>query len=234
MGKQVKDKVYRYERKFLLPSHSYCEIIQHIKKLKISFSELFEERIVSSIYYDTYNFYSFNQNINGSSRRTKFRVRFYNDLEKGQDLFLEEKNKAGLLGWKNIYKIDGYKSNNINFKSIFENKNISNIPRDSILFLYDFRPVLFCTYRRKYFISSCNKIRVTLDKDLKYSNFIGKSYLKECLHSQISSNNIVLEIKHKDKDYDIPIPMMRELPLRLTKNSKYIEGLFLTGISNLI
>ena len=62
-----------------------------------------KERKISNIYLDTIDLKNYKDNINGVKRRTKHRIRWYDD--NAQNPLLEYKNKDDKLGWKNIYKL---------------------------------------------------------------------------------------------------------------------------------
>lgn len=79
---------------------------------------------------------------------------------------------------------------------------------------------LYNSYKRKYFLSGDKKIRITIDKELKFYSPITKNKFEE--------NNIIVEIK-----YDKDSKFINELKyLRLTKYSKYVKGVTSTSFYN--
>ena len=68
-------KKWRYERKFLISGVSKKEIESIVKLHPAIFSEIFEERFVRNIYFDTFDLNNCNENINGNAKRIKIRIR---------------------------------------------------------------------------------------------------------------------------------------------------------------
>ena len=60
-------KKWRYELKYIVTDYSNLEIISMIKRHPVIFSEIFHERRVNNIYFDTPNFSSFSDNVVGIS-----------------------------------------------------------------------------------------------------------------------------------------------------------------------
>ena len=78
------------------------------------------------------------------------------------------------------------------------------------------------TYRRKYYYSNINNLRLTIDEDIEYqiiySNNICNNFKKTC-------NEIILELKYNaPSDYKLIESDLR-LPFLLSKNSKYVNGI---------
>ena len=66
---------FRYERKYLLDK---SKLNFFMKKLYLNnFEEVYTQRIINNIYYDTLNFSSFIETKEGVSDRIKYRVRWY-------------------------------------------------------------------------------------------------------------------------------------------------------------
>jgi SPX domain protein involved in polyphosphate accumulation len=210
---------YRYERKFVINSASSNVIELELKLHPALFSEIYEERIINNIYLDTLDFENYLDNLNGNSGRKKIRIRWYGDLfGEINNPVLEIKRKHGSLGSKDIYKLKMF-TFNMNFK-LNTIKNIflmSDIPENLLLELKSIYPKLLNQYKRKYFLSQDKKIRVTLDKNMRYYNIQNMHEYKE--------DNIVLEIKYNYEDDKRFNRIPDYLKYRITKNSKYINGI---------
>ena len=72
--------INRFERKFVFKQTSAKNIEILIKLNKVGFYEIFYERYINNIYFDTINFDNYYDNIDGVSDRVKYRVRWYNDF----------------------------------------------------------------------------------------------------------------------------------------------------------
>ena len=74
-----KEKKWRFERKFIVPSNKCFNLNEIIKNNNLFFTEKYQPRKVRSLYFDDMNLSCLSQNINGLSERKKFRMRWYGD-----------------------------------------------------------------------------------------------------------------------------------------------------------
>ena len=221
---------FRYERKYLVP----LELQDYIRNILFSTSEnIFEEyspRQVTSIYFDTFNFKFVKQNLDGESNRFKFRIRHYNkSISDFSNAVLEIKYKFAAVGYKKIYRIEkpftlDYK---LNLKDIFESNPLPN----ELRFFYTLlQPKVVVSYFRNYYKSINRQYRTTLDTNIIYQSIeqISKNNPFSSFNSHRESY-AVLEVKYDDC-YEINNYMSElNLPLRLSRNSKYVRGLCLLG-----
>lgn len=79
------------------------------------------------------------------------------------------------------------------------------------------------SYSRSYYISNDNNYRITIDDNQSYykisknNNNFNKKF--------IDYNSIVLELKYNDKNDDDVSLITQNFPFRMTKNSKYVNGI---------
>ena len=215
---------YRYERKFSLPGLSKQEIERIIKFLPGFFSEIFYERLINNIYLDTFNNTSYFDNINGLRDRKKVRIRWYGDLfgiiEKP---ILEFKMKKGLLGFKASYPLSEF-----TFNKDFEKKTIKNLVnfsdlKDIIkLELDTLEPTMVNRYKRKYFQSADKRIRITIDTEMTYYDV--NMHYNSFLHNLIDQTGVIVEIKYNASDDGFVKSLLRSIPFRVSRSSKYING----------
>ena len=218
-----KNENYRYERKIYLTSLSKYEV-EHLVKLHPSlFTKAFPERYVNNIYFDTHNYNNLLDNIEGNPDRIKIRVRWYGNLfgliEKP---VLEIKVKKGFLG----------KKISIPLKPFMLNKpaDISEITdsdhNSDNTFLKDLKfhsPTLLNRYARKYYQSSNKKYRITLDSQQSFYSINKTS--NAFLDRYVDDVSVILELKY-DKEYDQGANYIISMfPFRITKSSKYVNGL---------
>ena len=71
---------YRYERKFLISDLNHNEIRAIIKQHPAMFHQVFYKRNVNNIYFDTADFSSYIDNVEGVTNRQKVRIRWHGDL----------------------------------------------------------------------------------------------------------------------------------------------------------
>jgi len=186
--------------------------------------EIFTKRIVNSLYFDTSLFDLYEDSIHGSFNRFKCRIRWYGDNVL-TNCNLEIKRKYGNVGNKLIYKLKPINLKKPFNKKIFNqliksNKNIDSITKIN---LFSLIPNIKVSYERIYFLSSDNKYRITLDKNIKYANVSPFKKLNQL--KNIYDNFIVLEIKFDKKIDQLDFFNGSFLPLQKTRFSKYSNAL---------
>lgn len=193
-----------------------------IKFLKVNgFKEIFKERLVNSIYFDDYNLTNLLETIDGEKYRSKIRLRWYGKIKDiNNNPNLEEKIKVNTKNYKIFYPIKLKKvKNKINIKEIHnEIQGQLNKNKFISLKIKNTLPTSFVSYQRSYFAKS--KLRVTIDKDLKFKKFIGDRYLSENENFE-KKKFLILEFKFNDESYDLIKFLSSQIPNRFTKFSKY-------------
>jgi len=209
---------YRYERKFFIRDLSLEKVIKIIKLHPAVFSEIYPPRVINNIYYDSFNYNNYTQNMNGVQNRNKVRIRWYGS---SSGLIshpnLEIKIRHGLLGSKTRYSIEPF---NIDYPLIDLK---SNVPSDELsrFDLISLEQKLFNCYYRYYYLSSDKKFRVTIDCNQFFRKI---QFNKINSHKYSDNNSIIVELKY-DKCYDSIVNNISSLfPFPLTKSSKYVNG----------
>jgi hypothetical protein len=214
---------YRSENKFVITNFSLAGIKLLIYQHPFIFKEIYSKRFVNNIYFDSIDFHSYNDNINGSQNRVKARIRWYGSLtgfiEKPT---LEFKIKNGLIGKK--IKID-LKSFNITGSD-----DINSIARNCInqineknlsIIISQLTPTIVNRYLRYYYLSENGLFRITLDDSLSYYPIINNSNFDI---KTLNYKNIIMELKYsRNADY-LKKYIIQHFPFRLSKSSKYING----------
>lgn len=207
----------RYERKYRIEALSQELVTQGLKLHPCGFRQLYPERQVNNIYFDSIGFTTFKENVSGLEQRQKFRVRWYGkDLLNVDHAVLEIKSRQNNLGDKIIIPIKA-------FSFLYISDLIAQInslcPKSSGVL----RPTLFNSYERSYWTSPDKKFRITLDKNLKYAPMIPEAFIgRQLLEDKFVS---ILELKY-DEIYDRKADRITQyLPYRLSKNSKYVNGI---------
>ena len=220
--KVINKECYRYERKFIVPVSLRHNIIYLISENPGNFSEIYEKRQINNIYLDTLNYDFLKDNINGNTRRKKIRIRWYGNLYGNVQATLEIKIKSGLVGTKISFKLPSININqDINIQDFRSILKSSELPKNilSEVLLLDF--TLLNSYSRKYFLSSCKKIRLTYDSNLYYYNI--KNYNNIDLYSIKDPSNII-ELKYNQSEDNIVSKISNSFPFRMSRNSKYVNG----------
>ena len=187
----------------------------YIKKfilLKYNLKKIYQDRYVNSIYFDSNNLKSANDNLTGLSKREKFRIRWYNN----DDFFrFEIKKKENKLSKKVIFQQDNFTKNKI-FKS---NKILKLLKQNKLIEICSIR------YLRSYYMY--RDLRITLDRNIIY-----KSLLNNPKNRIIRSNEKIIEVKFnnyntnsKNLNY-----LTKDFSILSSRNSKYLNSLNYLGI----
>ena len=101
----------RYERKFYINNFQLNEILSFIKMNPMLFLEIYHNRFVNNIYFDTHNFLLYHDNIIGNPYRKKVRIRWYDNFMGMIDPVLEIKYRNGDIGGKESFPLSKFKFN---------------------------------------------------------------------------------------------------------------------------
>jgi SPX domain protein involved in polyphosphate accumulation len=159
----------RFENKFVLKNHlEVVKFKQIFFKEKYDFKKTHPKRLIQNIYFDNELSESLYQNLNGENKKTKIRIRWYNnDL---RNLKLEIKQKIGNYGSKKTFPI---KSDNLTeiLKSNkkFRLKDIIQVPQE-INNYSNLLSISYNSYERNYFKSLKSGFRITVDDNLNFIN----------------------------------------------------------------
>ena len=184
----------------------------------------YQDRFISSIYFDTNDLQFANYNIEGISNRYKFRIRWYN---KDKNFNYEIKRKFNKLSEKTVYPSDLMIGDN--FENLFSKKNLDlnkKVNNNEKFIINNFRlsPKLKVEYLREYYIYK-KSVRLTLDHAPTYKNLFNTI-------KKIKDTFSILEIKFEEKDYDIASNLIKLFKINPKRYSKYVKGLSMTNRLN--
>lgn len=209
-------KIKRFERKWLFKSNNYLALINTLIRSNLFFRTQFPTRKVNSIYFDTNNYTSIRQNLDGVSNKKKIRIRWYGNKELLDNPTIEIKSKKGFETKKEsirIKELDKVKLFNLN--KIKDKLNVKLKSKKII------NPVLTTHYEREYFLSLNGKIRATVDYNLKsifLNNFSQIDIVKNF------KNTSILELKYSIGLDKYVRKSLKDITLRLSKNSKFVNS----------
>jgi SPX domain protein involved in polyphosphate accumulation len=215
----------RYERKFLITGYSHKDVEHMIKFHPACFSEIFHQRSVNNIYFDTPGFNHYYDNVEGSQNRLKVRIRWYDDLFGTiTQPILEHKIKKGLLGKKDSYVLQPFTlDEHFDRRQILAAIDHTSVPAQVKDELLSLRPVLLNSYTRKYFLSADKNFRITIDHELTYYRI---SYGGNTFTNRSADHHAtVLELKYDAALEQEAKEIGSMFPFLMTKNSKYLTGL---------
>lgn len=221
----VQESNIRFERKFLFQNTPAENIIQSVYRNSYGFQEIYHKRKVNNIYFDDANYNYYKQNVEGVADRKKLRLRWYGENTLAiENPTIEIKKKMGEAGDKDSFKLKG-SSYNLGVQSANEIKHLlANSTKQFVAVhhaLKKLHPTLINTYERRYFLSFCGRYRITVDYNQAFHN-PNYSVLE---NSRIHISDIVLELKYAVADDNEARQVSQQIQTRLSKNSKYVNGM---------
>jgi hypothetical protein len=197
---------YRIEEKISIPKARIIDFLDWI--YFNGGKELYNERIVSSTYFDNDNLDMFSESEEGVVPRKKIRIRSYTI-----DKHIENNSNLEVK----ISSIEG------RYKTISKVSNISNLMNCGF-FDQDYgvcKPVVRVTYHRKYY--AVFGVRFTIDSGIRYSRIMPGGRLSK---SSVKDNDVIVEIKaskHTSIEY-----LNRIAPYPRFRFSKYARAMLVT------
>ena len=208
----------RIEKKFVINS-LYDDNIINLIQNRIGLKEIFNERQINNIYFDDFNLSRFYANIDGNFLKEKWRLRWYGKtFGENKTVTLEKKNRVGNVQFK---KTETKLKINI-FNNMSTNIFYDKVPNK----IKNLLVINFNNYNRRYFANKDKSIRFTIDKNISYSNIFKEKKFR--LNKIYRDKRIILEIKSIVNNEDLLQNICQNLPLRVSRNSKYINGVITT------
>jgi len=210
----------RYEIKFPYKNFYNNELLTFLNSTK-NIKQNFPKRKITSIYFDDLNLTTAIENVQGVSKRRKYRVRFYNDDM--NNLFHEIKIKNNSLGIKRIIKTkNNFMDLNNFFSYQFLNSKFENyLPFFKEVKHHNLKPVCKISYYRNYFLYK-NKIRITHDHSILYYSLL---YKHDNSLNYIKDENEVLEVKFEIENLPIASEILNKINFQNQRYSKYLSCL---------
>lgn len=188
------------------------------------FTEPFPARWVNNVYFDTYDYLAFRDNLSGASQRRKIRYRWYGESIVPAPGAVEIKCKRNFYGWKLRYPVDDAPWREGDRWQDIRRRLARHLPLDGRMWLEaNPQPVIVNRYRRRYLMTHDQKVRATFDSsvsvyDQRYHsspNFRRRSSLPAIL---------IVELKFDRAERERASRLVEGLPLRVSRHSKYVTG----------
>ena len=218
------ESAYRFEKKFQTFSHYMDDVISFLRISPAGFSEIYKERKVNSIYFDTLDFQMYLNSIHGNAFRRKIRLRWY-DNARFVEPIIEIKEKNGTVGRKLKYETKKFDTKNKLFGSYISSfiENVNSERKTEIFNSKIFFPVLMCSYHRRYFLSSNSLTRITIDYAISY-NIINSDDTNNSINEYFD-NALVIECKFDSNTSPENILENSFFPFFALRSSKYSNGI---------
>jgi SPX domain protein involved in polyphosphate accumulation len=208
----------RFERKYKILGIEAETVRSNLMLHPAGFRELFRNRQVNNIYFDTYDLTTFHQNVDGVNQRKKFRMRWYGAvIQTMKSPQFEVKIKHNELGTKKVSACE-----DLSFDELEKITDLANEKSENFAPLF---PVLLNSYERSYMSSADGRFRITIDQNLYYYSMLGRTEFTGYL---VEEPGIILEVKYEEEDDDKAAFILQNLPYRHTKSSKYVNGVSMT------
>jgi len=163
------------------------------------------------------------------SQRAKVRFRWYGQTDAPERGALEVKRRRDHVGWKDTYPVRALPLANRKWLEIQRSLRSQLGAAGKLWFDAHPQAVLINRYRRRYFISGDERVRLTLDWDQRVFDQ-RRSSTPNFEYESNTADSLVVEFKFATRDYQRANRAIQGIPLRLSRNSKYAGGVgFLRG-----
>lgn len=213
----------RYERKFVPEGFTQESLMGLVRHHPALFREMFPERTVNNLYFDTQNLRHYTDHVNGAANRVKIRVRWYGDFHgENEHPTLEFKIRHGAVGRKVSYSLPALDLDGEFDRKQFE-KALRVLPAMVCYQMREHVPWVANRYRRRYFCSADRKVRLTVDWQIESLD----ARLADVRLRPMPPLNprMVVELKYDPADADEAAVIAGEFPFRLTRFSKYVQAI---------
>lgn len=223
MSRRVPDYA-RLEIKFVASVLEVHRLRQWLRLHPAGFYNPHPDRRVNNVYFDTHNYFAFTENLSGASARTKVRYRWYGHHDYPAAGSLEVKCKRNYFGWKLRFDAPEPPYNSGDSWQDVRASLIAQLEPEAKKWLESNpHPVILNRYQRSYFVSHDGRIRATIDTgqvmyDQRYKPAPNIS------HPANIPETLILEIKFARSDRVLASEIIQGLPLRVSRNSKYMTG----------
>lgn len=214
----------RLEIKFVAYACEVDRVVSWLRLHAAAFDKPFPDRRVHNIYFDSYNYDAYSENLSGISKRVKVRYRWYGEEPYPEVGVLEVKCKRNKYGWKHRFAVT---TSPMQSGKIWRDirKNIADdLPPMGKIWLNTYpQPVIINQYDRKYFVSRDDSVRVTIDTCMKVFDQRYKP-TPNVTRSANMPDIMVIEFKAEPSAHDRINRIVQGLPIRVNRHSKYTTG----------
>ncbi len=181
-------------------------------------------RRVNSLYLDTLNLSSLNDNLAGISVRQKLRLRWYGDEMMGIQPSLELKWKRDLLGRKRQVLLTCKLDLTLPWPEILGTIRANVGPGWQAMLQTVNQPTLLNCYQREYYVTLDGAMRITLDfAQVAYDQRLSP---RPNLRFRLPiADTVVIEVKAARERAERLQEVVAWFPVRRSRNSKYVNSL---------
>lgn len=212
---------WRIEVKATLDERRLHVLDAWISAHPFGFIQPYPDRWVNNVYFDTPSLAAYEENLAGVSTRRKVRLRWYGDSRIPATAALEVKLRRNALGAKRRAPVVLESSDSVTWRELRGQLRDQVTGSTAADLAWMCEPVILNRYLRTYLVAERSDIRVTIDRELRFvDQRVSASPRYEPAHEL--QGCIVFEMK-VPASLD-PRSALRNLPMRLSRHSKYAIG----------
>lgn len=220
----------RHEVKFAAYVIDHPRLEHWLKMHPIGFITPFPNRQVNNVYFDTFDYRAYADNLAGISERNKVRYRWYGDSAGPAAGQLEVKCKKNQFGWKLRYPVNEAPFSGAEGWRAIRERMRAQMPLDGRLWLdQNPLPVMINRYERQYFATSDGRMRATIDVNQRYYDQRNGD-IPNFDHASVSQDSLVVEFKFAREDRKEAVQLLEAMPLRIGRHSKYMNAVNAIGL----
>lgn len=195
-------KRYRHEFKYLADERDLMLIESNLKQLmQLDPHNKNGAYEIRSVYFDDYKNSAYQENMDGTSPRKKYRIRIYNG--NCETIFLEKKTKDYDMTYKeSCFLSEAECSDLLNGRYCLKRENsqpelLRRFLAEAILKRY--KPVVMVIYERRALICRDGNVRITFDCNLASSGYFDRIFEPDVLKRPVMSpGKHILEVKYDE------------------------------------
>lgn len=214
----------RHEVKFAAYVIEYDRLRHWLRLHPEGFISAYPDRQVNNVYFDTFDYRAYAENLAGVSERSKVRYRWYGDSSGPAAGTLEVKQKKNHFGRKQRFAVAtppwragrGWREVRRELRA--------GLPAAGRLWL-DSNPlaIMLNRYRREYYCTADGAVRVTIDTrqqvfDQRYGDVLNLE------RPAVMQDTLVVEFKFSRDDRQRAVAMLQGFPLRIGRHSKFMNA----------
>lgn len=222
----------RTEKKYTFNQVDKNSVRDWLLGSSLGFKEVFYKREVNSLYFDSHDYFCYEENLSGVSKRSKARLRWYNDIDPlSSKATFEMKVKSNHFGNKLSHQFN-FKDLNLTSSSDNLIKQLrSLLPIEMLPYFDTFsEPSLLVSYQREYYEDFQKKVRVTLDDEILFARPGYENLFSINDNQKVAMSHGVLEVKIENaSESEWKKMFFSNYLIRGGRHSKYAIGINATS-----
>lgn len=214
----------RHEIKFAAYAMEYARVRHWLLLHPAGFYSPYPDRQVNNVYFDTWDYRAFAENLAGVSERSKLRYRWYGDSAGPAAGSLEVKQKRNHFGWKQRFPVaEAPWRPDLSWNEVRAALREQLAANGRLWLDQNPLPIMLNRYERQYFVSADSLVRATIDVNQRvYDQRYGA--LPNFSRQAVMQDTLVVEFKFSREHRQQVVEMLRGFPLRIGRHSKFMNA----------